>query len=121
VVLWAYMEPREVLSALEVLARKLGVPVRFETFDPALGRGGLCKLRGRPVIVIDAGLPLLDRIGVLAQALGAFDLEAIYVPPVLRARIERHAKARKEDEGRPRTPSGWQRPLRKTRRAARPA
>ena len=41
---------------------------------------------------MDARLPLLDKIGVLADALAAFDLEAIYVPPFLRAKIRARRK-----------------------------
>ena len=88
------MDPEDVLRELEALAGRLGVLVRFEPFDLALGKGGLCRLRGRPLIVIDAGLPLLDRIAVLAQALARFDLEAVYLPPFLRARIAANAARR---------------------------
>ena len=68
------------------LAARLGIDVRFDSFDAkALElRGGFCTLRGNPVIVLDSTLPLLDKIGVLVEALKLFDLEAIYVPAVLR-------------------------------------
>lgn len=73
------------------LAERIGLEVRSEPFDLKViaGKGGLCWLRGEPVVVMDAGLPVLDKIGVLARALAALDLEAIYVPPFLRARIAR--------------------------------
>ena len=85
------MIPADVLRELEKLAARLGVDVRFDSFDARVveKRGGLCLLRGKSVIVIDSALPLLDKIGVLAEALSVFDLEPIYVPPVLRARINR--------------------------------
>jgi hypothetical protein len=80
-----------VLAELVRLAGRIGVAVRAEPFDLKViaGKGGLCWLRGEPVVVMDAGLPLVDKIGVMAQALAAFDLEAIYVPPLLRAKISR--------------------------------
>jgi hypothetical protein len=84
------VNPAEILAELEKLAGRLGVAVRFEPFDPKnLGqmRGGVCKLRGSPFVVIDARLPLLDKIGILSEALSTFDLEAIYVPSVLRSRL----------------------------------
>lgn len=83
--------PFETLDGLAALAQRLGVTVRMEPFDLAVivGRGGLCWLRGRPMVVIDAGLPVLDKIAVLAGALGRFDLDAVYMQPALRARIER--------------------------------
>ncbi len=84
------MIPVEVLRELEKLAARLGIDVRFDSLDARVieKRGGLCVLRGKSVIVIDSTLPLLDKIGVLSEALAMFDLEAIFVPPVLRARIE---------------------------------
>ena len=87
------VSPPEILLELEKLALRLGVPVRFEPFDlRTAGKGGLCRLHGMPLIVVDVGLPVLDKIGVLSEALASFDLEAIYLPPVLRARIDRHRK-----------------------------
>ena len=80
----------EILAELEKLAKRLGVAVRFEAFDAKNGgKGGLCRLHGAPFIVIDAGLPVLEKIGILSEALSTFDLEAIYLPPVLRMRLER--------------------------------
>jgi hypothetical protein len=83
----------EILAELEKLAKRLGVVVRFEPFDARNGgKGGLCRLRGAPCVVIDEKLPMLDKIGILSQALSTFDLEAIYLPAVLRARLERRAQ-----------------------------
>ncbi len=78
-----------ILADLQRLAARIGLAVRADAFDLKVieGRGGLCWLRGRPTVVMDARLPLLDKIGVLAEALARFDLEAIYVPPFLRAKI----------------------------------
>ena len=74
-----------------MLACRMGIAVRADRFDLKVleGPGGLCWLRGKPVVVMDVGLPLLDKIGVMAQALAAFDLEVLYVPKALRARIDR--------------------------------
>ncbi len=87
--------PAEILAELEKLATRLGVTVRVEAFDAkSTAKGGLCKLRGVPFVMIDARLPVMDRIGVLSDALATFDLEAIYVPPVVRARLERRRRGR---------------------------
>jgi hypothetical protein len=81
--------PARVLHELEALAARIGLSVRAEPFGGGLlsGRGGLCWVRGRPIVVMDASLPVADRIAVLAGALARFDLEAVYVPPLVRARI----------------------------------
>lgn len=84
------MNPREILDELEKLAGRLGVVVRYEPFDAkARRRGGFCRVHGSPFIVVDGGLPLLDKIGILSEALAMFDLEAIYLPPVLRTRLDK--------------------------------
>ncbi|MFO0676725.1 MAG: hypothetical protein U0169_09330 [Polyangiaceae bacterium] len=85
------MPPDAILAELEKLALRLGIHVRSEPFGLSIleGRGGLCWLSGKPVIVMDQGLPIVDRIAVLAAAIGRFDLEPMYLPPVVRRRIDR--------------------------------
>ena len=80
------MSPADMLRALESVARRLGIPVRSEPFCTE-GRGGLCRVHGETVIVVNASLPVAERVAVLADALAAFDLEGIYVTPVLRAKM----------------------------------
>ena len=99
------MAPADVLRELASLARRLGVAVRFEALE-ANARGGLCRVRGEPMVLVDEAAPILDQIGVLSEALRAFDLEALYVPPFLRAHLEGRNAA-------PRTKAHP--PLRKTR------
>jgi len=83
------VSPTRLLSELEGVAARLGIEVRVEPLGDDLGtRGGLCRIRGRPIILIDASLPIGERIVVLAQALSAFDVGSIYVPPVVRECIE---------------------------------
>jgi hypothetical protein len=78
------------LRELERLARRMGVEVRFESFDPkATRRGGLCTLRGSPLVLVDAHATTLDKVGVLCEALARFDVEVMYVSPMLRARLQR--------------------------------
>jgi hypothetical protein len=92
------MSPTELVSALEALAARLGIPVRYDVFDRSLSKGrtcgGLCRLRGRPIIVLDAGLGPREHVATLAQALATFDLDQIYLPPLVRATIHAHGKAR---------------------------
>ena len=84
------MTPGRVLAELEALAARLGVGVRTEPFGAGVleRRGGLCWVKGRPLVVMDDKLPVADRIAVLARALGHFDLDAVTVLPLLRERIE---------------------------------
>jgi hypothetical protein len=84
------MTPGRVLAELEALAARLGVAVRAEAFGKGLlrGRGGLCWVDGKALVVMDEKLAVLERIGVLAGALAGFDLDAVSVAPVVRERIE---------------------------------
>jgi hypothetical protein len=83
------MSPSELRSQLEGVARRLGVSVRFEAFEPgARRRGGLCKVRGEARILVDSGGSLLEQIATLERALRELDLEGVFVPPLVRARIE---------------------------------
>lgn len=82
--------PARVLAELEALAARLGVEVRREPFGKGLmeGRGGLCWVKGRALVVMDEKLPVAERIGVLAAALAEFDLDGVHVIPAVRATIE---------------------------------
>jgi hypothetical protein len=95
--------PERLLSELESLAARLGIAVRPEPFGRGLleGRGGLCWVDGKPLVVMDASLRVLDRVAVLAKALAEFDLSAVTLDPALEARID----AARAKSGR-RTPKG---------------
>jgi hypothetical protein len=85
------MAPDGILNELLRLARRLGIAVRLDTFELKIleRRGGLCYVRGAPVIVLDERLPVLDKVAIVAEALAAFDLEVLYLPPLIRARLDR--------------------------------
>ena len=92
------MQPRELSAALEALAARLGIRVRYETIDQTLSQerssGGLCRLRGQPMILLDESLGPRERVAVLARALASFDLDGVYLPPLVRATIRAHGSAR---------------------------
>jgi len=82
--------PWRVLSELEALAARLGVPVRAEAFSKRLeGRGGLCWVDGKALVVMDEKLPVPDRIAVLAGALAQLQLDTSQVPLFLLQTIEK--------------------------------
>jgi hypothetical protein len=84
------MAPDQMLRELERLAERLGIVVRFDAFDPRSSlKGGFCRLRGVPLVVLDAHAPTVEKIGVLCDALSRFDVEFFAVPPVLRAKLSR--------------------------------
>ncbi len=84
------MPPDALYDALLDVARRLGLVIRVAAMDPkAKARGGLCLVRDTRTLIIDGGAPLVERIGVVAEALARFDLDAISMAPAVRLRIEK--------------------------------
>ena len=86
------MELGRLLEELVRAAERAGIAVRSEVFDPNLSdvkrpRGGLCTLRGARLILVDAKLPLPERIATVAGALAEVDLDHLFLPPIVRATI----------------------------------
>jgi hypothetical protein len=80
------MEEKRLLQELEEIAEKLSIAVQY---DDLLGmdfnvQGGLCKLRGKNVIILDRRTPPRKRIDLLARALRQFDLSSISMKPYVR-------------------------------------
>jgi hypothetical protein len=90
------------MQELLALASRLDIVVRVESLESALSEtgGGLCRVLGKPLVLIDASLSLLDRIDVLAGALAHFDVDGLFVSPFVRSRIDR-ARARAGGEAAP--------------------
>jgi hypothetical protein len=88
------VEPRPLLELLLGLAEEAGIAVRVaragESELPP--RSGLCRVRGRPVLVISAAEPVEARIEAAAAALrehGGALFEQRFLPPAVRERLER--------------------------------
>ncbi len=96
------MTPARVLAELESLAARMSIAVRAEPFGNGLlrGRGGLCWVRGQPLVVMDATLGTPDRIAILAEALARLDVEDRHTPPAVRDLIE-SARRSRDEAGRP--------------------
>ena len=84
------MDEQLMLEQLEVLAKGLEIEVRYETLrkETRFNPGGLCRIRGLPVIIINRKAPLSDQVEVLASAIKRFDLGSIYLRPGLREFLE---------------------------------
>ena len=84
------MDDHIALDQLEALAYNLGIEVRYEKIpqDDVTISGGLYRLRGKNVIVIDARATAKERIRTLVQALKPFDLSDVYIRPALREILE---------------------------------
>lgn len=81
-----------VLSQLEAIGHELGVKVRYENLEqegehPRI-HSGYCRLRGSHLLLIDRRLSPLARCHTLARELRRFDLDGIFIPPLLRLLIQ---------------------------------
>jgi hypothetical protein len=84
---WAVI-PEEVVRALTAVAAQAGVEVRVERFHLTLaGSGGLCRIEGQHVILVDAKLGVLEQAGIIGEALAQVDLSDIDIPGPIGAYI----------------------------------
>ena len=95
------MSPERLLDELVGVAHKLGVDVRIETLRVPVhhASGGMCRLRGKAVVLLDNRSPMLDRVMTLADALAplASSSEQVYMAPEAREILE---TARAKRDGR---------------------
>lgn len=85
-----------VLHHLEELAKKLGVDVRYEAAAGHVGKG---VLRGQKIAVIDARLRVPERVAALASILADEPTNGLYLPPAVRAWLDRSLTCRPSENG----------------------
>ena len=80
------LKDESILSQLEELAESLGVKIRYEQFkkEGAFFPGGLCRVKGESILIINSKASMEDKIETLAKALTDFDLSNVYMRPALR-------------------------------------
>ena len=87
------MDEQTIIDQLEELAERFGIQIRYEPIrqDEDLVRvvGGLCLLRREYVLIIDSKAAMRDKIRTFAEALRHFDLDQIYIKPVLRDLLDK--------------------------------
>ncbi|MBW2028275.1 MAG: hypothetical protein JRH06_09335 [Deltaproteobacteria bacterium] len=81
----------QLLGQLEELARSLNIVIRYENLkkEGPFTKGGLCKLKGEYLLIVDSKAPTSDQIQTLAESLVRFDLSKVYLKPGLREFLER--------------------------------
>jgi hypothetical protein len=86
------MDDYVVIEQLEELAKGFGVQCRYEpiSFEEETINvvGGLCKLRGKLLLIINSKAAERDKIKIFVQALRRFELEQIYIKPAIRALLD---------------------------------
>lgn len=85
------MDDHATLSQLEGLAYTLGIQIRYEKImeDELSRAGGLCRVKGEWVIIINSRATINEKIHTLTKSLKNFDLNNIYMRPALRELLEK--------------------------------
>jgi hypothetical protein len=78
------------LDQLEELAERIGITVRYEnvTIEGLPGRGGLCRISGKYVLIVYSRATVGEKIRAVIRAVKHFDLSGIYLLPALREVLE---------------------------------
>jgi hypothetical protein len=87
------LEEETLLVQLEELAQALDVEVRYEPMrrEGPTFPGGLCRLKGKHVLIIDSRAATGDKVQALARAANRFDLSQVYLRPGVREFLDKHA------------------------------
>src|SRR4030042_3309163 len=92
------MDENSLIDLLEELAEGFGVKIRYEGIrqdeDAVYVAGGLCLLKGEYVVIVNSKATVRDRISMLATALKHFDLDKVYIRPVVRELLDTIPKQR---------------------------
>ena len=88
------MNEEILLSQLEELADKLEILVRDENIiiEESSTTGGLCRIEGKFVLILHSKATVKEKIQVMIKALQQFDINDIYVKPVIRELLVGHEK-----------------------------
>lgn len=89
---------RQMLEALEELARRLGLRLRSERGD---FRSGWCRVGGEEMLILNRRLGDSDKARTLARLLGERDLEEVYLLPELREFIDEARERARRQAGEP--------------------
>jgi len=84
------MDDEVILNYLEELADKLEILVRDENInmEESSSSGGLCRIEGQYVIILNSKASMKEKIQVMITALQQFDLRDMYIKPVIRELLD---------------------------------
>lgn len=80
------MDDKTLLAQLEELAENLAIEIRYEAIrkEGSFFTGGLCRLKGKDILIVNSEASMGDKIQALAKALRRSDLSQVYMRPALR-------------------------------------
>jgi hypothetical protein len=82
----ARLDEDTLLGQLEELARSLEIEIRYEPLkrEGSFFPGGLCRIKGDYVLILNSMATTQDKIQALAKAVNRFDLSRVYLRPGIR-------------------------------------
>jgi hypothetical protein len=95
------MKPEELYQELKLVAERLGVTVEEHNFREAGVRvmSGLCVVHGKRLFIMDKHKSVQKKIGILSAALSEMPLDEVYIIPVVRELIAKHADESLQEGG----------------------
>jgi len=93
------MKPEQIYQELKDLAEKLQIHVSEENLKTAgiTVKSGLCKVKGKTMIILDKHKSTHKKIRILAFHLAEFPCENVFIVPAVRELLEKHGKLKIED------------------------
>jgi hypothetical protein len=87
----AGLDEDTLLGQLEELAHSLGIEIRYEPLkrEGSFFPGGLCRVKGEYVLILNAAATTEDKIQTMAKAVNRFDLSGVYLRPGLREFLDK--------------------------------
>lgn len=87
----AGLDEETLLGQLEELAQSLDIEIRYEPLkrEGSFFPGGLCRIKGEYVLILNSTATIEDKIHTLAKAVNRFDLSRVYLRPGLREFLDK--------------------------------
>jgi hypothetical protein len=80
------LDDRKLLRHMEEVASAIGLDIRYERLEGEASGfpGGFCRIRSKPVLILNSEATPREKVMALAGALRRFDLSCIYLRPAVR-------------------------------------
>lgn len=93
------MKPEQIYQELKNLAEKLDIQVSEENLKTAgiKVKSGLCKVKGKTMIILDKHKSTHKKVKILASHLAEFPCENVFIVPAVRELLEKHGTLKIED------------------------
>ena len=88
------MDDGTLLNQIEELAGRLGIEIRYGNIpgEDSHRTGGLCRVKGKYMLIIHSRLTQKEKIGVIIKALKGFEMGDVYVIPAIRELLDKSDK-----------------------------